>query len=54
MNISNELLLGLIQYLRTKPYNEVFQLLKLLENEAIADAAKEKLSAATSDPPKTE
>lgn len=40
--IPEELLTVLIQYLATKPFNEVFQIIKNLENLEITEFEKEK------------
>ena len=42
MNISNELLNAILNYLGKKPYNETFQLIDKIRQELNADASEDK------------
>ena len=42
MNISNELLNAILNYLGTKPYNESFILIEKIRQEINADASEDK------------
>jgi hypothetical protein len=42
MNISNELLNALLNYLGKRPYNESFQLIDKIRQEINADASQDK------------
>ena len=42
MNISNELLNAILNYLGKKPYNETFQLIDKIRQELNADAPEDK------------
>jgi len=42
MNISNELLNAILNYLGKRPYNETFQLIEKIRQELKADAPEDK------------